>query len=265
MSKSHVETALQVLQAIYDAIGPAYMPYFMTPNALLGVGQCRPLSGARIESPEHRDTEALEVAIDVLGEYDFACQLTDDTLAADGTPYTKVEFLSIPRISELPATRLLPLAEPAETTPEGVRTYVHDTMNRFDSSNGDAKPGANGIGLDWFVGLLYGYPEPAVAAMPPFWEFDYGTRDAFEERVHDAEIDHAMDYFETSDGACVYQYPWFLEDHPDILQHQEQWSQYLDDVYASGWHEQILRDEAFQATLQHAREHDAGAPGGGKE
>lgn len=259
MSNTGVSTAITRLQKIYQAVGAAYMPYFLTPNALLSLGDMRVLSVVRIDSPTEDDTEALRAATATLDPETHYCQPEEGTLRADDQPYAGASVYSRAGLAKLSRNFLMPLPPLEDTSRAGMEEYLRTIEGRAVATRRETDPEdpANSVAMDWLAGLLYGYPEPAVAAMPGFWTYEYDTPEEYRERVHKSDIAHAMMYFESSAGTCVYDYPWFLAEHPDIVAHHEQWSRYLAEFYDSDWHREIARDPDLRATVERNTERDA--------
>ncbi|PSO43107.1 hypothetical protein BRC19_02170 [Candidatus Saccharibacteria bacterium QS_5_54_17] len=265
MSNAHRNNAINTLTSLWETIGTSYMPHFMTPNVLLGVGHVRALSGVRIDAPEEKDKEVLESAVRVLEQDGFYCQQEEGTLQASGQSYINLNLYSLPKLKELHYTHLMPVPKLEDDSKAGVEAYLKDLAAVAEGSSAERHPGdrVNAVGADWLAGLLFGYPEPAVASMPAFWAYGYQTNQEFRRRVHESDIARASMYWEVSDGECLYDIPWFLAEHPQIIEHQSEWSRYLDDFYSSDWHQSIAQEDDFQATLTRARERDGNLSGAG--
>jgi hypothetical protein len=272
MSNAHLNNAINTLTSLRETLGTSYMPPFITPNVLLGVGHVRALSGVRIDSPEEKDKQVLGSAAQVLEQDSFYCQQEEGTLQASGQSCINLQIYSIPKLKELHYTHLMPIPKLEDDSRAGVEAYLKNLATVAEGSLAEQHPEdpVNAVGADWLAGLLFGYPEPAVAAMPAFWAYGYQTNEEFRRRVHESDIAHASMYWEVSDGECVYDVPWFLAEHPQIIEHQSEWSRYLHGFYSSDWHQSIAQEDDFQATLTRARERDgnlsgAGDPGGRDE
>ncbi|PSO44053.1 hypothetical protein BRC21_02010 [Candidatus Saccharibacteria bacterium SW_7_54_9] len=267
MSNEHRNNAINTLTSLWETLGTSYMPPFMTPNVLLGVGHVRALSGVRIDAPGEKDKEVLESAAQVLEQDSFYCQQEEGTLQASGQSYINLNLYSIPKLKELHSTHLMPVPKLEDDSKAGVEAYLKNLATVAEDSSTERHPEdpSNAVGADWLAGLLFGYPEPAVASMPAFWAYGYQTNQAFRRRVRESDIAHASMYWEVSDGECVYDIPWFLAEHPQIIEHQSEWSRYLDDFYSSDWHQQIAQEDDFQATLTRAQERTGNLSGAGAE
>lgn len=255
MSNTHVTAAITVLQKLQEAVSTAYLPYFVTPNALLSLGNMRTLSGIRIDSPTKEEEDVMRTATEVLNQDSHYCQPERGKLRADNQPYTGASIYSRSCMRKLSDNFLMPLPEFREDSSQEYLKNLEKKITKPKQREAHREPLDN-LEVHWLAGLLFGYPEPAIAAMPPFWAYEYETREEYRKRVYEADIHHAFMYFESSDGTCIYDFPWYLAEHPDIVIHQQQWSQYLTDFYSSDWHQEVSQDAGFQETVDRNKHRD---------
>lgn len=253
-----VADATKALDIIKDTAGHGYLPYFVNPNALLGLGHMRGMSDVKFDMPTDEDKTNINRIADAINqsENDYYCVTNEGKLAFDDTPYIMVDIYSRRALGRLHECKLMPLPELPDESLETTKSYIEklETNTRLPAQRKAHQDPMNNLALQWTIGLLYGYPEPAVAAMPPFWEYGYEGEE-FHQRVLEAKIEHMYDYFETSAGICAYDYPWFLSEHPDITGHQQLWSDYFEEFYNSQWHHDASRQTDFQATMQAAHKY----------